>query len=131
MASQVTLTVSDTVMAQAQAVTEATGRSVEDVLSERLESTTVPVWTHPDHEKMAREIAAYEALHPELARTYLGRYVAIAGGTPVDDDSDRAALLARLAISHPGRVVLVRRVAPDLPADVHIPSVREARGEGT
>jgi hypothetical protein len=36
-------------------------------------------WTEPD-EAVARERAVYLALHPQLVKTHLGKYVAIYGG---------------------------------------------------
>ncbi len=57
-----------------------------------------------------REVNAYEALHPELVKQFLGQFVAIYQGELVDHDADEDALMKRRQRDYAGKVVLVRRV---------------------
>jgi hypothetical protein len=43
-----------------------------------------------------REVAAYDALWPELLKTHKGKWVAIYQGQLVDEDDDRQALSVRI-----------------------------------
>jgi hypothetical protein len=43
-----------------------------------------------------REVAAYDAMWPELVKTHLGKFVAFYQGQLVDQDDDEHALLQRM-----------------------------------
>ena len=43
-----------------------------------------------------REVAAYDAMWPELLKTHKGKWVAIYHGQLVDEDDDRSTLSARV-----------------------------------
>lgn len=62
---------------------------------------------------MLREIEAFRALHPQLVKQYMGKYVAIYQGAVVDDDHDPVALLKRINQKYPDKVVLRRKVEKD------------------
>ena len=68
-----------------------------------------------DRPIMQREVAAYEAMHPELWQKYGNQYVAIYQGQVVDHDPDIMALVKRKRKQYAGQVVLIREVLPELP----------------
>lgn len=61
-------------------------------------------------QKIDREIASYETLHPQLWRTMPGQWVAVHDGKVVDQDGDRAALYRRVRAAYGRTVVLIRQV---------------------
>ncbi len=61
-------------------------------------------------DELEDEIAAYHRLHAALLKDYLGRYVAIYGGTLVDHDADFSTLHQRIRRRFGKKPVLVRRV---------------------
>lgn len=66
-------------------------------------------------EQFEREVAAYEALWPELRKTHLGQWVAIKGGQVIDSDADRHALIKRVRARFPKEVVYFELVLADNP----------------
>lgn len=60
---------------------------------------------------MDQAIAAFETMKAGLSAHHLGEYVAIFQGAVVDHDTNKAALLSRLAQTHADEVVLVRQVS--------------------
>lgn len=67
---------------------------------------------------MAREEAAYRAMHQELLASYAGQYVAIYNGQLVDHDQDGTALYLRVRKQFPGEFVLIASVQPE-PAETY------------
>ncbi len=63
-----------------------------------------------DHEAMAREEEAYQALHPELLKKYAGQHVAIYQGQLVDHDADAETLYLRVRRAYPDVFVLITPV---------------------
>ena len=63
--------------------------------------------------KLDQEIAAYEAMHPQLALDYLGEWVAIHRQELVDHDRDRVALYRRIRSRYGRTSVLIRQVMDD------------------
>jgi hypothetical protein len=61
-------------------------------------------------EKIARETAAFERLHPRLRRDHPGRWVAIHDGVLVDHDADVSALVSRVRAAFGRTSVLIRQV---------------------
>lgn len=68
---------------------------------------------HPQRAAMRREIVAYEAMHSELVKQFLGQYVAIYQEQLVDHDPDPVALHHRIATNYADAVVLSRQVQVD------------------
>lgn len=66
-------------------------------------------------EQFEREVAAYEALWPELRKTHLGQWVAIKGGQVIDSDIDRDVLIQRVHARYPRAVIYFEQVLPDQP----------------
>ena len=68
---------------------------------------------NPYANDMAREEAAYRAMHAELLAQYAGKYVAIFRGQLVDFDEDGAALYLRIRKQYPDEFVLITPVQPE------------------
>jgi hypothetical protein len=66
-------------------------------------------WTTPDA-AVERERTAYYALHPQLVKSHLGKYVAIYGGKLIDSDDSGAALYERVKRAHAGEFVWLTQV---------------------
>ncbi|NKQ36400.1 MAG: hypothetical protein HF973_12380 [Chloroflexi bacterium] len=113
MSKQITLTLPEPVYQRAQQVATSTHRDVREVLSEALAQTFRPFPVDENRELMLREIEAFRALHPQLVKQYMGKYVAIYQGAVVDDDHDPVALLKRINQKYPDKVVLRRKVEKD------------------
>lgn len=63
-----------------------------------------------EHDKLARELTAYKALHPTLVKDYLGQYVAIHNGELVDHDLEFSDLHQRIRQRFGCQTVLLHRV---------------------
>ncbi|MBI5302437.1 MAG: hypothetical protein HY868_09885 [Chloroflexi bacterium] len=80
-------------------------------------------------EKLNREIAAFESMHAELKRQYLGKWVAIHKGNLVDTDEDVTQLYRRVRTQFGRTSVLIRQVtaSPKEETFVRTPSTGKAR----
>ena len=63
-----------------------------------------------EYERIQTEAQAFSAMHDELAKQFLGQYVAIHQGRVVDHDLDFQALHARVRQRYGRQPVLLRRV---------------------
>ncbi|MCE7982580.1 MAG: hypothetical protein DYG89_15455 [Caldilinea sp. CFX5] len=121
----VLIEVPEPVYEQAAEVAGATRRGVGEVLQEMFIRSFPPMYDGGEEaDAMEHEIAAYEAMHAELWAKYPDQFVAIYAGQVIDVDADEWQLLARLEVSHPDDVVLVRQVKPELPGDIVFRSPR-------
>ena len=75
-------------------------------------------------EAVAREKAAFLALHQALREQYDGEYVAIYEGKVIDHDASFAALYSRIDAQYPDNFVLIRRVEAELEKVYHFRSPR-------
>ena len=106
----VTLSLPDDVYRRAEHVAFVAQREVAAVL---LDTITAAFTSYPQNAErvaMKAEIAAYEAMHADLVKTYLGQYVAIYHGKLVDHDVDPVLLHQRIEQHYPGETVLSREV---------------------
>ena len=76
---------------------------------------------------MDAEIAAYEAMHGELVKKFLGQYVAIYQGRLVDHDDDPVVLHQRIEKHYPATTVLSRKVQKEAVPVLHMRSPRLER----
>lgn len=129
MSYEVTLTLPDHVLAHVQAEAENTHESIEAILANALSTLYPPVSVDPRRSQMVREGAAFNALHPELVKQYLGRFVAVKGGSVVDNDSDLETLVLRIKAQFPNEVVYIDEVQPTLPQPLRMRSPRFVEGE--
>lgn len=124
MAKQITLTIPDAVYQQAEQIAHARGQSVEEVFEEQIVQQIPAFPIDKNQEAMRREVAAFEANHAQLWQRYPNQYIAMLHGRVVDQDSDIVQLAIRIRKHYPDETVLIRRVDPELPRPLKIPSIR-------
>ena len=112
MSTEILLTVPDDIYDQVAQAADKLERNVADLLLETITCTFAPPPIDPKWAQMNRNVAAYQALHAQLVKNYLGRYVAIYQGQLVDHDTDPIILLQRVRAKYPDQVVLRRKVEP-------------------
>lgn len=112
MSTEILLTVPDDIYDQVAQAADKLERNVADLLLETITCTFAPPPIDPKRAQMNRNVAAYQALHAQLVKNYLGRYVAIYQGQLVDHDTDPIILLQRVRAKYPDQVVLRRKVEP-------------------
>ena len=123
----VTLSLPDDVYRRAEHVAFVAQREVAAVL---LDTITAAFTSYPQNAErvaMKAEIAAYEAMHADLVKTYLGQYVAICHGKLIDHDVDPVVLHQRITQKYPGKTVLSRKVQQDAAPVLHMRSPRIER----
>lgn len=113
MKKQITLTVPEAIYDQATSIADATHQPLDKVFEEALEQVFSPFPLHEKHQEMAQEVEAYKALHPQLVKSYLGKFVALFQGKLIDHDEDVVVLSQRINEKLPDEVVLIRRVEPE------------------
>jgi predicted transcriptional regulator len=123
----VTLSVPEDLYQRVERVASTMQRNVIDVMVETIAAAFTPYPEDPQRAAMEAEISAYEAMHTELLKAYLGQYVAIYQGKLVDFDGDPVALHQRIALTYPGKTVLSRKVQKDAAPVIHIRSPRLER----
>jgi len=112
MSTEILLTVPDDIYDQVAQAADKLERNVADLLLETITCIFAPPPIDPKRAQMNRNVAAYQALHAQLVKNYLGRYVAIYQGQLVDHDTDPIILLQRVRAKYPDQVVLRRKVEP-------------------
>ncbi|MCI0347557.1 MAG: DUF5678 domain-containing protein [Chloroflexi bacterium] len=85
---------------------EREARSVDDLVNEAVERFL----DGRQLRKLDAEIAAYEKMHTQLRRQFLGQWVAVHEQQLVDHDSDVSALYRRVRARYGRTSVLIRRV---------------------
>lgn len=120
MSTEVLLTVPDEVYDQVEQAANNAARNVADLLLETITRTFAPPPIDPKRAQMNRNVATYQALHAQLAKIYLGQYVAIYQGQLVDYDADPIVLLQRIRAKYPDQVMLRRKVEPVAEREIHI-----------
>ncbi len=115
MSDYVTVTIPGELAQRAKSLARARRQPVEDIIAEVLDEALPPAASSSalkaeNDAAMAREMKAYEALHPTLKADYLGQYVAIREGRLIDHDADPAALYARIVAGYPEEFVWIAPV---------------------
>jgi hypothetical protein len=111
---------------QVRRITRSKGATVEDFVNqavrERLEQL--------EDQKLEAEVRAFERVHPQLIKQYLGQSVAVHESQIVDADADFETLFLRLQ-KHLGDVpVLIRPVSTEPTLELRAPSPRLERSAG-
>jgi hypothetical protein len=105
---------------QVHRITRSEGATVEDFVNqavrERLEQL--------EDQKLKAEVQAFEGMHPQLVKKYLGQFVAVHEGQVVDADADFEALFLRLQESLGDVPVLIRPVSVEPTLELRAPSPR-------
>ena len=125
---QIAITVQDDQKAELLATLIASIDFVQSVnIQSELYTPTIDAldfYQDPRQAEMEKEVAAFEAQHPELVAHYLDQYIAMVHGKVVDHDREMFKLLDRVKASYPDTVVLVRQVQPTLPPPLQFRSPR-------
>ena len=118
--TEVLLNVPDDVYSRVERLAQKSQREVADVILDSITHTFAPFPVDPNRAAMSKNVEAYQAIHPDLLKTYLGQYVAICDGQLLDHDSDPVVLLKRIRAQHPNKVVLRRKVEAIPEPQIHI-----------
>lgn len=119
MTTNVTLEIPGHLFERAKRVAENQDKDVSDIVAQVLDNGLPPVETAVHSLEKNREIEAFHRLHPMLWSNYAGEYAAVHNGQLVDHDSDRAALLERIAQNFPNIFVLIRPIREE-PEIIHM-----------
>jgi len=107
-------------------ITKSKGATVKDFVNqavrERLEQL--------EDQKLKAEIQAFERMHPQLVKQYLGQFVAVHEGQIVDADVDFEALFLRLEKRLGDVPVLIRPVSVEPTPELRAPGPRLERSAG-
>jgi hypothetical protein len=79
-------------------------------------------------QKLEAEAQAFERMHPQLVKQYLGQFVAVHEGQIADADVDFEALFLRLQERLGDVPVLIRPVGTEPTPELRAPSPRLERG---
>lgn len=79
-------------------------RFMDEFASAATFDTEIDDWSEPD-EAVEREMQAYLAMHPQLKRQFLGKYVAIYDGQLIDMDDNFEDLYTRIDAKFPEEFV--------------------------
>ena len=93
---------------------DVTGQSIDDIVDNAL---TEHLQRLAD-QQLETEIRAFELMHNQLKKQYLGQFVAIYRGQVVDSDVDIEPLFLRVNNRFGEQTVLIRRVT-DLPNETY------------
>ena len=118
MTMTVTLKLNDATCRRARRLAETQQQAVADVLADWITATLPAEEIQPGlatgdsgtDAVIEREMQAYIALHPQLKKEYLGRFVAIHGGKLIDYDDDYDALFDRVDLLYPDQFVWLTQV---------------------
>lgn len=78
----------------------------------------------PYHRKWKEEIAAYDAMWPELLKTHKGKWVAVHGGKIVNTDRSREKLIKRVYAQFSRRTpIYIEQVVETRYRIVNIPGI--------
>ena len=110
MERQATLTIPHPLYEQARRVAQTQQQDVDELIAELLVRHLPTVDTALPTDAQAREIEAFEQMHPQLLAQIAGEYAAIVRAELVDHDADSAVLLHRIEQQFPDEFVLIRPV---------------------
>jgi len=107
-------------------ITKSKGDTVKDFVNqavrERLEQL--------EDQELKDEVQAFERMHPQLVKQYLGQFVAVHEGQIVDADVDFEALFLRLEKRLGDVPVLIRPVSVEPTPELRAPGPRLERSAG-
>ncbi|MBI5349365.1 MAG: hypothetical protein HZB77_08645 [Chloroflexi bacterium] len=100
-------------------------KTINEIVNEAVENYV----RDKQRRKIDKEIAAFEAMHNELKRKYLGEWIAIDHEQLVDHDIDRVKLYKRVRAQFGRKSVLIRQVQEQAVEEIWIrtPSTGKAK----
>jgi hypothetical protein len=115
-----TIALSPALQEQLEQVARRQDKSVNEVVKAAVET-----YLHAQHrEAIAREMAAYERMHPDLIRSHRGKWVAIFDGKLIDSDDDVGRLHGRVRSAYASAPVLITPVEDTPITTLHLRSPR-------
>lgn len=128
---EITLTVKEALYERFREMAEKRNQPIEKVMEEKLAESLGEESSHAQSaDLMEIEMAAYEAMHSNLVKQYLGEFVAITDGQLVDHDEEPNILMRRLRNSYPKtKVIHVTKVRPTIQRTIVVRSPKIIRGE--
>ena len=107
-------------------ITRSKGATVQDFVNQAVREHLEQL----DDQKLEAKAQAFERMHPQLLRQYLGQFVAVHEGQVVDADVDFEALFLRLQKRLGDVPVLIRPVNAEPTLELRAPSPRLKRSAG-
>ena len=107
-------------------ITKSKGSTVKDFVNQAVREHLEQL----EDQKLKAEIQAFERMHPQLVKQYLGQFVAVHEGQIVDADVDFEALFLRLEKRLGDVPVLIRPVSVEPPPELRAPGPRLERSAG-
>ena len=127
MGIEVTIDLPETIYQEVEQIAQETQRRVNDVLAEIVIRSFPPLYDGgEEYDALDREGLAFEAMHSELWAKYPNEYVAIYQGQVIDHDIGELVLLDRINLNHPGKIIMVDQVLPQLRRELVFRSPRFA-----
>ena len=107
-------------------ITKSTGTTVRDFVDQAVRERLQQL----EDLKLKAEVQAFERMHPQLVKQYLGQFVAVHEGQIVDADVDFEALFLRLEKRLGDVPVLIRPVSVNPASELRAPAPRLERSVG-
>jgi acetolactate synthase regulatory subunit len=107
-------------------ITRSKGATVEDFVNQAVREHLEQL----EEQRLEAEIQAFERMHPQLVKQYLGQFVAVHEGQMVDTDVDFETLFLRLEKYLGDVPVLIRLVSAEPTLELRAPSPRLERSTG-
>jgi len=107
-------------------ITKSKGATVKDFVNQAVREHLEQL----EDQKLKAEVQAFERMHPQLVKQYLGQFVAVHEGQIVDADVDFEALFLRLEKRLGDVPVLIRPVSVEPAPELRAPGPRLERSAG-
>ena len=107
-------------------ITKSKGATVKDFVNQAVREYLEQL----EDQKLKAEVQAFERMHPQLVKQYLGQFVAVHEGQIVDADVDFEALFLRLEKRLGDVPVLIRPVSVNPASELRAPAPRLERSVG-
>jgi predicted DNA-binding protein len=107
-------------------ITKSKGTTVKDFVNQAVREHLEQL----EDQKLKAEVQAFERMHPQLVKQYLGQFVAVHEGQIVDADVDFEALFLRLEKRLGDVPVLIRPVSVEPASELRAPGPRLERSAG-
>ena len=107
-------------------ITKSKGTTVKDFVNQAVREHLEQL----EDQKLKAEVQAFERMHPQLVKQYLGQFVAVHEGQIVDADVDFETLFLRVEKRLGDVPVLIRPVSVEPTPELRAPGPRLERSAG-
>lgn len=118
-----TITISPETLQELQVVAETQSTSTDDLAEKAIQQFLRLL----EREKIKQEVKAFHQQHPELAKQYLGQYIAMHAGKVIDYDHNFQAIHDRVRQRFGRQAILIRQVTQSAERVLTIRSPRMER----